>query len=54
MIELKNITVEREGGYVCIVWDDRARIRLNPTAAAQLARKLQAAAVEIATEVVGE
>ena len=53
MIEMQKITVEREGGCVCIVWDG-ARIRLTPTAAAQMARLLRATAVEIAKEVVGE
>lgn len=53
MIETKNLTVEREGGYVSIAWDG-GRLRLTPTAAAKLARKLQVAAVEIAKEVIAE
>lgn len=47
---MKNFTVEREGGYVCIVWDG-TRLRLTPTMAAKMARQIRAAAVEIASEV---
>lgn len=50
MIEMKNLTVEREGGYVCIVWDG-TRLRLTPTMAAGMARELRVTAVEIASEV---
>lgn len=50
MMELKEIKVEREGGYVCIAWDSK-RLRLTPTAAAEMARQMRVAAVEIASEV---
>lgn len=50
MIEMKNLTVEREGGYVCIVWDG-TRLRLTPTMAAKMARQMRVAAVEIASDV---
>lgn len=53
MIEEKNLTVEREGGYVCIVWDG-ARLRLTPTVAAEMARTMRVVAVEIASEVARE
>lgn len=50
MIEQHDLTIERDNGYVCIVWRG-TRLKLTPTAAAQMARKLQATAVEIASEV---
>lgn len=53
MIEIKDLTVERDGGYVCIVWDD-TRLRLTPTMAAKMARQIRAAAVEIASEVASD
>lgn len=50
MMELKEIKVKREGGYVCVAWDG-GRLRLTPTAAAKMARLLRVTAVEIASEV---
>lgn len=45
-----DIDIEREGGYVCIAWSD-GKMKLTPTAAAKMARKLQQMAVAIADEV---
>ncbi|WP_158407446.1 hypothetical protein [Corynebacterium ureicelerivorans] len=53
MMELKEIKVEREGGYVCVAWDG-GRLRLTPTTAAEMARQMRVAAVEIASEVTRE
>ena len=45
-----DIDIEREDGYVCIAWSG-GKIKLTPTVAAKMARKLQQMAVEIANEV---